>query len=745
MRKYGTAWIALAIAAATVVAYLPVLDNGFVNYDDDLYIVNNPHVNGGLDLRTVAWAFTSFRGANWFPLTWLSWAADFSLYGDDPAGFHLTSLMLHTANAVLLFLAFARLTGHRWRSALVAALFALHPLHVESVAWAAARKDVLSGFFAMLVLLAYERFTRRGWAFYPALLLSLGLGLMSKPTLVTWPFVLLLLDEWPLARLRDPRRPEGWDGSRLRRAVVEKLPLFALVAAFSGVALWSQSDWGTVQGFDRLPFSLRVANALDSYVAYGIDALWPVGLSVFYPHPGETLAAARVVAAAAVLAAISVAALALRRRHPEFPVGWFWYLGVLVPVIGLVQVGQAARADRYTYLPLIGLSLPLVWALAALAHRGRSLRAVVVAGVLIALTALGVATHTQASRWRSSLSLFRHALRVTERNHVAHINIGVALHKQGHDDLAAWHLERALEIAPASATAAGVLGDARLELGEPLVALREYRRALKREPDSLRWLEGVGNVMVELERFEEAARSYRRALRVGGASARVHANLGLALQHQELYDQAIESYESALRLNPSMAEVHGNLAVVLMETGQTGRAREHFERALEIDPGLALIHGYFAKLLAATGDLDGALRQLAEAVLLEPENGALYSAQARVFARLGRRDEALASYREAMSLGERSPATLVGLARLLLETGAASEAAALAEEAVEQTQRQLPAVLGLLGEAWAAAGRFDDAIRVTEEAAALAESRGSTGIAETLRARADAWRPESHR
>jgi len=552
MRKHQTGWIALALAVATLAAYLPLLDNGFVNYDDDLYILNNPHIQGGLGVDTVVWAFTTVRGANWFPLTWLSWAMDFSLYGSNPAGFHLTSLILHIANTVLLFLAFSRLTGAIWCSALVAALFALHPLHVESVAWAAARKDVLSGLFAMLALVAYERFARRGWRFYPALVVCLALGLMAKPTLVTWPFVLLLLDEWPLKRLRDPGRPERWDGSRIRKAVIEKLPLFALVAVVSAVAVWSQSHWGTVQGLERLPLPLRIGNALDSWLTYGVDAFWPVGLSVFYPHPGGSLATGRVVTAAGILLAVTVAALALLRRRPEVAVGWFWYLGVLVPVIGLVQVGQAARADRYTYLPLIGLSLPLVWAAASVASRSRTARALVVGVTLAALTALGFSTHGQVQRWRDSLSLFRHALEVTENNHVAHINLGVSLLSDEHHALAAWHLERALQIAPASATAAGVLGDARLALEMPKVALGLYARALKHEPDSRRWLEGRANALVDLERFEEAVRAYRRALRVDPDAARVHTNLGLALQHLARFDEAIASYEFALTIAPNL-------------------------------------------------------------------------------------------------------------------------------------------------------------------------------------------------
>jgi tetratricopeptide (TPR) repeat protein len=698
--------IALVIAAATVAAYLPVLDNGFVNYDDDLYILNNPHVKRGLGAETVTWAFTTFRGANWFPLTWLSWAVDFALYGRDPAGFHLTSLILHVANAVLLFFAFERLTGARWRSAFVAAVFALHPLHVESVAWAAARKDVLSGLFAVLVLLAYERFARRGWAFYPAVFGCLALGLMAKPTLVTWPFVLLLLDEWPLGRLRNPSHRERWDQAQLRRAVFEKLPLFALVAAISAVAVESQSHWGTLQDFERLPASLRIGNALASYGAYVVDAFWPVDLAVFYPHPGFALETWRAIAAAGFLLAASVGVLLVRRRHPEYAVGWFWYLGVLVPVIGLVQVGQAARADRYTYLPLIGLSVPVVWGAAAVAMRGRVARAVVATVALAAVAALGVSAHAQAQRWRDSLMLFRHALAVTENNHVAHINLGLALFGDGAFDRAARHLERALRIAPASATAAGVLGDVRRAQERPLEALKLYRRALQREPNSLRWHEGIGNALLDQGRAEEAVRSYRRALEIKANAARVHGRLGRALDQLGRHDEAVASYEEALRL----------------------------------DPNLVLVRAHLGNLLAARREFDLALTHLSEAVRLEPGNGLFHAAFALTLDRAGRGDEAILHYREALALGERGVVVLVGLARLSLSAGDADEAISLAEEAVGTTQRRLPAALALLGEAYAAAGRFADAVRATEEAAALAEARGKADLLSDYRARIAAYR-----
>jgi tetratricopeptide (TPR) repeat protein len=739
-RNPGIFWIALALAFATALAYWPVLSNDFVNYDDDLYILNNPYVQRGLGSDTIVWAFTTFRGANWFPLTWLSWAGDFSLYGENAAGFHATSLLLHITNTVLLFVVFARMTGARWCSAFVAAVFALHPLHVESVAWAAARKDVLSGFFAMLALIAYERHVRRAGRALVWVGAFLVLGLMAKPTLVTWPFVLLLLDEWPLRRLRDRVDPQHWDRTRVRHAVVEKLPLFAVVVVISGIAIASQSHWGTVQGLDRFPLSMRVANAITSYTAYLADVFRPLGLAVFYPHPGPALGAGRVMGSAALLVGVTAAALAVRRRFPEFAVGWFWFVGMLVPVIGLVQVGQAARADRYTYLPLIGLCLPIAFALAGIARRGRGWRTGVAGLSLAVLFALGIGTHRQVERWRDSETLFTHALSVTKRNHVAHINLGVVRLAEGEHERAARHLTRALQLAPASATAAGLLGDARLAQARAEAALKWYHRALEVEPKSLRWREGVANAELDLGRIDAAIRGYRSALAVVPNSARLHGNLGFALIRAERYEAAAASLNAALAIKPDLAEVRGNLGVALLEAGDHDGALAAFERALEQNPDLALIQAHAGNLRSKRGEFEPAIEHLANAVRIEPGNPAFRVAYARGLARAGYDEAALAEYRRSLAQGERSLPVLVGLAQLEIAAGNAPQAIALAEEAVSVTRREVPAVLALLGEGYALARRMSDAARVTDEAAGVARAGGAAGVAAELKRRAEAYR-----
>jgi len=739
-REWGNVWIALALATATVVAYLPILSNGFVNYDDDLYILNNPYVQQGVGVDTFHWAFTTFRGANWFPLTWLSWAVDFSLYGNEAAGFHLTSLLLHIANTLLLFVVFVRLSGARWCSALVAGLFALHPLHVESVAWAAARKDVLSGLFAMLTLLAYERFARRGPRHYAAVFVFLALGLMAKPTLVTWPFVLLLIDAWPLGRFRDPSNPDRWEVARVRGAVLEKLPLFALVVATGVITFASQNRWGTVQTLDRLPVSIRIANALSAYVDYLADAFRPVGLSVFYPHPADSLATLHVLGAAALLLCLTALAIRLRRRHPEAAVGWFWFIGTLVPVIGLVQVGQAARADRYTYLPLIGLSLPLVWSAAGIAARGRGHRVLVASLSVAVLVVLGVMTNLQARHWYDSRSLFEHALSVTSRNHVAHINLGVVLQNEGEYERAAWHLSRALKLVPASAKAAGSLADVRLARGRGEDVLRHYRYAIEIEPEVVRWHAGLGNAFLDLDRPDRAIESYRTAMAINARPESLLVNLGLALVRAERWQEAVVHLREVLALNPNLAEAHGNLGIALEATGDHDAAVTAFDAALALSPELALIQAHAGKLRAQRGEFDRALAQLGEAVRLEPDNFAFSAAYARALEQAGRQQEATAEYRRGLRLGERQLPAIIGLARQRLAAGDSAEAILLAEEAAAVTRRGIPAVLALLGEAYAAAGRLEDAAEVTEAASRLALAQGSAGVQASLERRARIYR-----
>lgn len=484
--------LALALMAFTLVVYLPAAGLEFVLYDDDFYVTGVEPVRAGLTRDGIAWAFTSTQGANWFPLTRLSWMLDAELFGLDPRGFHATSVLLHALTTVLLFLGLSRLTAAPARSALVAAIFAAHPLHVEPVAWVASRKDVLSGLFAVLALLAHERAARRGGAGRHALVaLALAAGLMAKPMLVTWPFVLLLLDAWPLRRLG-------------RGALLEKLPLFALVAAVSLVTLATQAEGGALRSVAEVRLLPRVANAFAAVADYTSDVFWPSGLAVFYPHPGASVAAGRVAVGALLVLGGSALAFWQWRRRPYLAIGWLWYLGMLVPVIGLVQVGQAARADRYLYLPLIGLGIAVIWLLADLLPRRRAAQHAASALALAVLLALAVATRAQLAHWQDDESLFLHALRVTEDNQVAHINLGLAYWRAGRLDDASAHLLAGLRIVPRSSVAAGLLAGVRVDQGRAEDAIRLYRRALTLDPGSPRWRPPLAAALSSRGREQEA-------------------------------------------------------------------------------------------------------------------------------------------------------------------------------------------------------------------------------------------------
>lgn len=615
------ALLALALVGAVLVTFGGVLGHDFVNYDDDLYVTRNPAVQRGVGLESLRWAFTTGVAANWHPLTWLSHQLDWTLWGPAPGGHHATSLALHAANTLLVFVVLDRLTGAPWRSALVAALFGLHPLHVESVAWVAERKGVLSTLFWLLATLAWAGWARRGGAGRYALVAgALALGLLAKPMVVTLPFTLLLLDWWPLGR---------WACARAAWPLVrEKLPLFALVAA-SAVVTWTvQQAGGAVT--TTLPLATRLGNALVVWVAYLGKALWPVGLSPIYPHPGARPSLA-VLAAALLLAAITALAVVQRRRRPHLLVGWLWYLGTLVPVIGLVQVGATAMADRYTYVPLLGIFVALAWSLPA-----RPEPRLVGAAAVVVLALLGVRARDQAAVWRDSTTLFTHALAVDERNPLAHVNLGVELGARGELDRATAHLERALALRPDMVTA---------------------RIAL-------------GNTLVRRGRWEEAVAAYRAALAADPSSARAHNNLGWVLLQRGQLDEAIATLERARQLDPALATAENDLGLARARRGDAAAARRHFEAAIALDPRLADAHSNLAAMLLQDGRAADAVAHATRAVELQPALAEAHANRVVGLARLGRYAEAWAAVHAARAAGVPVPGLLVqGLAQRMPDPG----------------------------------------------------------------------------
>jgi tetratricopeptide (TPR) repeat protein len=543
---------ALLIAVATAVVYARVAGFGFVNLDDPVYVYENPHVLAGLSREGALWAATTTSQANWHPLTWLSLQLDASIGGGKPAPYHVTNVALHLGNALLLLALLVRMTGAPWRSALVAGLFALHPLHVESVAWVAERKDVLCAAFGLAAFHLWLTAIVRGspWA-RAAAIAAYAASLMAKPMLVSLPLLLLLLDVWPLARAES-----------LRVRVVEKLPFFALAAASCAVTLAVQSGGGATRSLVQYPLFTRAANAAVSCVAYVVSAVWPSGLAVYYPYPYGGIAAWKVAGSVAILAAVTAACLRARARAPQLAVGWLWYLAMLLPVIGLVQVGAQAMADRYAYLPLVGPFAALAFSIPG--RPARAGRAAAIASTA-AVVALAILAWRQVGTWKDSETLFAHALAVTADNAVAHNGLARALFERGAIAEAVAHCEEAVRIAPG-------MPDAESNLVRGLLALG---------------------------RTAEAAERARDGLRLRPDDARSHVNAGLIARGEGRIDDAIASFRQALRLDPGDPEAHLNLGAALLATGRKEEALAEFREALALRPGDARAQRAVARLSGA--------------------------------------------------------------------------------------------------------------------------------------------------
>jgi Tfp pilus assembly protein PilF len=590
----------LLLVAATLTVYWPVLRCDFVNYDDPDYFTSNIHVLAGLTPGNIAWAFTTGHTSNWHPLTWLSLMLDAELFGTGPFGPHLTNLLLHAVNTVLVFLLFRRLKAATWQSAFVAALFALHPLHVESVAWISERKDVLSTFFGWLSLWAYacsaqrvtgdtcrvtrtgsilSRFTFHVSRFYWLALLFFALGLMSKPMLVTLPFVMLLLDWWPLDRFKV-------QGSRFKvqSLVLEKIPFFLLSAISCVVTFIVQQKGGAVASLMNITLSGRIENAFVSYARYLAKTFWPSPLANPYPYPEHWDGLPVIYAVALIVGLCAVAGLHAR-RFPFVATGWFWFVGTLVPVIGLVQVGNQSLADRYTYLPLIGIFMVAAWGLAGMCAHWRLPKPVAGLLAVVVLIACGLRTRDQIGYWQNSGTLFRHTLAVTENNFVACNNLGTWLSKNGEVTRAMDWFRQSLQIQPDNPDALYNLGNAFAKLGDWDEAIGHYRRALRMAPDQADILNNLGFALMTRKQFSDAIACFEAALKLDPDSASTHNNLATVLFMEQRFDEAVQHYRAALRVTPDDPRIYVNLGDALVRQGQTAEAVKSYQEALRLKPG----------------------------------------------------------------------------------------------------------------------------------------------------------------
>ena len=663
--------VCVFLVGAIWVVFGQTLHHEFVNYDDNKYVYENPQVIHGLNLKGIEWAFTHSMMGNWHPLTVMSHMLDCQFYGLNAGGHHLTSLLLHAATAILLFLVLRGMTGALWRSAFVAAVFAIHPLRVESVAWVAERKDVLSGLFFMLTLGAYVWYVEKSKVqspkskvYYGLTLLFFVLGLMCKPMLVTVPFVLLLLDYWPLGRVtrlhcasarqasdqwrvtrfRIPapqlpgatKRSEGgstpWRDEakrrRLNHLLLEKLPLLGLATASCVVTIFAQTK--AIQSFELISLPLRAGNASISYVLYLGQMFWPSGLAVLYPFAAGNVRVSGVVLSLVLLAGISTGVFILRRQRPYFLTGWLWYLIMLVPVIGIVQVGSQARADRYTYLPQIGLYLLLTWTAADLCAGWRYRRVVLGGGATIILIALIFCARAQTAYWRNSESLWTHALVCMSDNFIGQNGLGNALLKKGSVDEAIAHFQRALQIKPDYVEAHNNLGNALFKKGNVEEAITHYQKAQQIKPDyadirnnlavALAKVHGdYANTLVQMGRDDEAIGEFRKALELFPDFADARHGLALILLQKGQVDEAIAQFQKIQEQYPDNAMAYFDLGNACFQNGQMDEAVAYYQRALKIKPDDVSACNNLGMALLERGMVDEAITQFREALVLQPD------------------------------------------------------------------------------------------------------------------------------
>jgi tetratricopeptide (TPR) repeat protein len=696
--------LSVLLVVATLAVYEGLHGHEFIDFDDANGIVANPDLVVTSVRHALATAFTTTLNANWIPLTVASLQLDWALWGATARSVLLGNLALHAAASVLLLWALARLTGSVWPSAFVAFVFALHPLHVESVAWASMRKDSLSGVFFMLALLAYAHPAPGGRRRILWVSACLALALLSKPTAVTLPFVLLLVDGWPLGRLDEPRR-----------VVLEKWPLFVLVGAACAVALSVQEGAGAMADSAHLALGARLANAVDAYAIYLADSLWPRDLAIFYPHPRASLPAWRVAGAGALLLALSAAAFAVRRTRPWLLVGWLWFLGTLVPVIGLVQVGSQSRADRYMYLPLVGLAIAVAFGAADLARRRPRLRAALAVAGVLALAGLGAAARAQVAHWRDAVALHSHAVAVTRDNTLEWFRLARVLRAAGREAEAIAAFEKLIAIAP---------------------GLREAHGEL-------------GNLYAGTGRLDEAVAAYRRELALDPQSFLAHANLGLALARQERDAEATPHLERAIELyregavpewvmsSEQVSSAYVALGDIRARAGDLDAAIEDYRRALELDDTRGRVSGNLGLALARAGRFEEAQPLIENALAVHRRSPELQAAMAIVFAGLGRPADAIRHYQNALVLrpGWRHAAN--DLAWILATTPDPAlrdpEQAVRVAESVLTEPETRPQILDTLAAAYAAVGRYEDAARTA--ARAIERARRDPELAAAIEAR----------
>lgn len=605
--KYSFFVICVCIVAAIIAVYWPVCKYDFVKYDDDVYVTDNKNIQSGFNITNLQWAFTSGYASNWHPLTWLSHTLDYQLFKDWAGGHHLINILFHIANTILLFYFFKKITLSMWPSAFIAAAFALHPLHVESVAWIAERKDVLSTFFWLLTMLAYVNYTKTlkiKW--YVSAFILFALGLMSKPMLVTVPFVLLLLDYWPLERKIS------------RRLLIEKIPFFLLSIVSCIITYLVQHSSGAITGVEIYGLKTRIGNIIAAYGAYIVKMIFPFRLAVLYPYPAGGLSAAKIIFSAMILLLISIYFILLARRHRYLLVGWLWFLGALVPVIGLVQVGAHAIADRYTYMPLTGLFIIIAFGAKELIPRQRYKLLILPAAAILIFWS--TAAFGQVKYWKDSLTLFARTLEVTKDNFIILTNYAACLNDAGRYDEAIEYSKKLIKMKPESPEIRNDFGCGLFNAGRIQEAVEQYYLALKYKPEFPQAYYNLGNALKKINNFEQALWCYQQAIKFKPDYTDAYLNLAAIFNETQQFTQAIEICDKLIKLEPSNVFAHGHRGMALAGLGENGEAIKEVQYVLKIRPDDAEMHRNLGILYERNGQTTEAIKEYHDALRINPND-----------------------------------------------------------------------------------------------------------------------------
>ena len=762
--------VCAVLAAITIIAYEPVRHNGFVGYDDGRYITENPQVKQGLTLETLKWAFTKPHYFMWHPLTTLSYLVEYEFFGANAVASHLINLLFHIINALMLFWILKKMTGTFWPSAFAAALFAVHPLQVESVAWAAERKNVLSGLFWLLTIAAYIRYADFGELSrgekpkagrYMVLLLVYGLCILTKPTVVVVPFVLLLLDFWPLRRITR---------NTIRRLIIEKIPLFFLAALLCVVTVFAQKSGGVIKTMPHFAFQYRLENAIVSYISYLFKMAYPVNLAVFYPHPGPRIALWQPLLALIALAVITGLVFYFGRRRRYLITGWLWYVGTLVPVIGLIQVGGQAMADRYMYLPMVGLLIIIAEAMSEIIRKWRYSRYVLFVISAAILVVLMIAARNQVRYWKDDFTLFGHAIDVTKNNENMHYNIGHAYQQKGQFEKAIEHYKETLRIEPGDLQAMNNLGVLLLSQKKTDEALKIFEKAVQLNSHYIDSINNLGLALREKGRVKEAMEKWQQVIDLEPMQPEAHYNIGVTMLRNGRYNQAIEhlnkslekkkewdvynylstsymalgqfknamgSYNEAIKLKPGDMNIESNIAMTLTKLGKAEQAEQIWQRILARDPENFKAHYGLGRLLADKKQLDKAMEHFNKVLQAKPDWFEIHLMIADVYYKQKELTLAVQHLREAVRLkNDYSEAMnlLAWIEATAKDIGIRNpdEAVRFASSACELTANKNPVILDTLAVAYASAGRFNDAIKTAQTAVKLADEHKLTKLANEI-------------